>query len=228
MACEQTAIIPTGTIPTLGCCASLDQTQYDVVFVLFKADITEPVFPNFSQADLDFVYQLCIDEPFTQGDIQLSVNRFRQVSRGPLLGVGAEACYVVPNIFLQQTPAHGMNLDQLSPDETQRRHDEIWYFAAKVRARLPAPRRICITSCAHVQDPSDCPGAGHTCDPAIGSEIRTLLPAANTVQVLPDRLQLLPQGAGGRNWPNFRRGDFAWKRFEIDSDPPGSPFCGLP
>ena len=96
------------------------------------------------------------------------------------------------------------------------------YWAGKARFRIGTSRRWCVESCEHVVPPtgSGCPGAS-TCDPA-GNLMSTLFPASGTFEVIPDRLAIID-----RPFTNVKH-DYTWKRAFFDSEPPASPFCGVP
>ena len=94
------------------------------------------------------------------------------------------------------------------------------YLAAKARWRLPSMRRWCISGCLHVPSSGNCPE--FNCDSS-GQLTTTLFPAASQMEVIPDRIAVLAE----RPFVAFRH-DYTWKTSQYDSDPPASPFCGLP
>lgn len=212
--------MPEGAIPTLGCCAALEMPHYDIVFIKLITDFKMES-PDLTPSDLDIVYQRCLAEPFIDGGVQIAIfQRLGIEQRTNLLGVNVdEDCYPVPDSAIHQFAVHGGRYNRAAPQS----HDEMRYFAAKIRIRLPDARRWCITSCQHIQPVGACGLA--SCDLAIGNQIQTLIPAVAQFEINPD--QLIPQNRPIPFSSNTFR-EFTMKGLSFDTQPPSSPFCGVP
>ena len=97
-------------------------------------------------------------------------------------------------------------------------------FAAKIRWRLNAVRRSCVSSCVHTNT-NTAPGCGGgigTCDGGMGNLTQTLMPPNSIHTVLPEQFNFVD-----RAWVGAAH-DFSWSQPLFDSEPPASPFCGVP
>lgn len=228
MACEQTAITPEGTIPTLGCCAGGPTiARFDHVLVRLDTDFDE-FSPNPNVANLQQVLTRCLAEPMPvpadpTGSFNLNIwkpARAAEIIIGGQINLLTDACYPFHSAFtlMRHRPVHGWIFQQAGSFMT--------YYATKIRIRLlttsglPVSRRWCLTECDYLTPTGSCPAVSG-CDPTVGNATSTVLPAASEMEALPDPLNRIGP-------PPFRFREFSFKILEFDTDPPSSPFCGLP
>lgn len=219
MACEQTAVTPIGTIPMLGCCANLPtQVFYDQIVFRLDTDF-DLISPNLNPQHLQTVFGRCLAEPFIEGSVLIwkpARAEERRVQAQPL--DPGDGCFPA-HPALETTKAeaaHGGSFGQGL--------GEMRYFASKVRVRLPFLRRWCVTSCQHIQPISQCSNPLTTiCNPTIGNSTKTIFPATAEMIITPDALA--PVGYPGFG---FTYREYTVKLVEFDTEPPSSPFCGLP
>lgn len=155
---------------------------------------------------LEGILNACLNDPFIVG------GKVNGVVNG-LPPVGS--CYPFFGIVA------GGNLQQRQtfPQASHGYFTGAYYFAGKVRWRIPTLRRWCLSSCTHVTERQNC-GGNFACDVG-GNGTMTILPPAG-------ELILLPEPFVGSEPFTQRRTDYTWKMASFDNDPPSSPFCGLP
>lgn len=228
MPCDQ-PIIP--TLPLLGCCGAAPFAYREVVAVAAYRGTLVPGPPSLT--DLDTVYQRCVSLPYNPqvpGDEHNS-------SRSPLLVLaipGAPAggdwtdntletwCY--PDFFDANRGWAGWT----GPEQSLLFHGwalnmpafRFEYYAVKMRWNFPTARRICKTQCDHFILSSNCDNK--ECDSGIGNPTTTLMPAQGAqIEMIAPRMTAFTGRVGETR-------DFTSLRVLFDTDPPSSPFCGLP
>lgn len=213
------ACAPRESVPLLACC----EPAMDIVIRTANIlSVFDPFATTPLQNVLDQVYDQMLADEFVPG------RKLNGVVTLPN-DLFVPTCYPGVQFVSAPTPTIAITIQQGSlqathgfycNNDTGTRH----YWAGKVRFRIPSFRRWCVESCDHVVVPpasSGCPGSS-ACDPASGNLTNTLFPSAGSFEVIPDRLAVI-----ARPFTNVKH-DYTWKRAFNDTEPPASPFCGVP
>ena len=215
MACDQPIL---SNLPLLGCCAPLGELGIDRVLLYGDRSATAATAPSMADLTTIFTQLVALDfQPIPVGGQSTDKQAVYSFPLGMVFGSGVPAqatwCYpFLPDSFSNRFNClHGyaLNLPQ----------GRIEYWGVKIRIRPPTPRRFCLTTCQHLRLSSDC--NDRICDPEIGNTTTTLLPAIASMIFLPPQMAALTGRLGETR-------DFATLHVEVDTQPPSTPFCGLP